>query len=594
MTSPRPLRSRRLRSAVLACSALTAAVLAGGPARAETSAEAKELSFTTQNIYQQEVDVVSTDGKTWNKIQPGNVLFGAHVNIDTRTYVFAHGWVRRAGIVMGACGGSSCTGRPLLWSASPMTKDYENQMTVSMPVEKIPVSSATGIATMPHGDEILGKCNAKLTPAAAPAHSFFYLMPVTFVADTFVAMSPSDASGTGGGPKPAQWFGDTDHATSNQFAFKVNCKPFEVKRNVDGVVAEEPKVIKTSSIELFRTTYSHATSQPNPGTVCKKARLLVRVKTNKAGPVKFKLWTKVGDAPMASKVIDAWSSHAGPGVHKAEYAEWVEVDKTSYVQAMAEDMTNPIGQTTGWKDITLHCTGAGGGGLADQPKPDQDGPVPMKVSGELTLADKAGLAKPPRQGQAVFKIWSNKPGPTSYRLTCTGGREWEGTLPTFKIAPYKYQAVGAQNFDVAKTEQIGCALRSTSMPKDNVIAIASRLYEVIVRNPDFAGPGGLTAPPKPTHAAPPQRLVGPGARQPSPPAISCIGGKSTGTACFCPGRTVKVQTGPNAYRCTFGGFAAEPGPRPGPKVMTAPNGAGRPMMRPGARESALGQRRVLR
>ena len=144
----------------------------------------------------------------------------------------------------------------------------------------------------------------------------------------------------------------------------------------------------------------------------------MRLETNKAGPVKFKLWTKIADGPETSKVIDAWASHDGNGHHKAEYAEWVEVEKTSYVQAMADDMTNQFGQSTGWKDITLHCTGAGGGGLADAPRPNPDGPVtqPLKVSGELSLADQAGAPKDkPRLGQAVFKIWASKPGDASYR-----------------------------------------------------------------------------------------------------------------------------------------------------------------------------------
>jgi len=80
-----------------------------------------------------------------------------------------------------------------------------------------------------------------------------------------------------------------------------------------------------ASIELFRSTYSHATSQPNPGTVCKKARWLVRLNTNKAGPVKFKLWSQTGDGPITSKVIDSWAAFDGNGFFKAEYSEWTEV-----------------------------------------------------------------------------------------------------------------------------------------------------------------------------------------------------------------------------------------------------------------------------
>jgi hypothetical protein len=595
-----------IRMTVLAGTALTSAFVVAGPvaAYAEAAATLKSIDFTAQGVFNEHIDVVSTDNKTWNKIEPGNVKFGAHVSIDTRTYVFAHGWVEQAGIVLGACGGASCLGRPLLWGATPGTKDYEHQTTVTFSSGKIPVSSNGGIAAFADGDMIVKQCNSKLTPNSAPEHSFFHQMPATFVADTSVSMSaPADTNGIRTGDLPASWTHDPDHSATATFPVKINCKGFDVKRNVDDVAAEQPKELKVGSIELFRTTYSHANSQPNPGTVCKKARLLVRLETNKAGPVKFKLWTKIGDGPMASKAIDAWASRAANGIDTAEYAEWVEVAKTSYVQAMAEDMTNTFGQTSGWKDITLHCTGAGGGGLADAPRPNPDGPVtqPLKVTGELTLADQAGAPKDkPRLGQAVFKIWASKPGNTAYRLTCTGGRQWEGSLPTAKVGD-KFQAVGAHNFQIDKTEQIGCALRSTSLPKHDVIAVASKLFELIKRNPDMSRPSDkLIVPSHPTHATP-QRLVGQASK--TPPAISCIGGLSTGTACFCKAPTVRVQTGPNAYRCVMDGMTTgrptAPFARPAesrPQLLLGPArvpGA-QPFARPVNRESSLPQRPFIR
>ena len=127
--------------------------------------------------------------------------------------------------------------------------------------------------------------------------------------------------------------------------------------------------LRVGNIDLFQSTYVNQTSQPNPATQCKNVRVLVRLETNREGPVKFNLWTKIGDGPSTRKYIDAWASAStAPASHKAEYAEWVEVTKTTVVQSMAEDLTNAIGQSTGWKDITLHCTGVGGGGLADAPR----------------------------------------------------------------------------------------------------------------------------------------------------------------------------------------------------------------------------------
>ncbi|MCZ7659237.1 MAG: hypothetical protein M5U07_15910 [Xanthobacteraceae bacterium] len=594
MTQAACNKLKRVRHAILACSALTAAILAVGSARAENAARIRTFDFTTQNVYNQVINVVSTDNQRWSEIEPGNVSFGAHVNIDTRV----GGSVRRVGIVLGQCGGAACNGKPLLWQASPDTNAYENQMAVTFPTSKIPVSSETGIATVPAGDEIVSRCNANLTLGGTQQHSFDYLMPATFVADTYTGRNEN---GLGDGTLPPQWIGDVDHAMTKSFLVKVVCKPFQRENAADGVVAEQPKEIKVGTIELFRSTYVGQTSQPNPATVCKKARLLVRLTTNKTGPVKFKLWTKIGDAPMTSKFIEAWSAHAGPGQYKAEYAEWVEVTKTSYVQAMAEDKTNPIGQSTGWKDITLHCTGAGGGGLADVPNtsnPDNDAaPTPLKVTGELTLADKADAPKDkPRLGQAVFKIWANKPGATSYRLTCSGGRQWEGTLPTFKVGNHKYQAVGAANFQISKTEQIDCALRSTSLPKKDVIALASKLFELVKRNPKLDPADGLVERPRPTPPTHQGRV--PGVKVAPESTLVCIGGKAAGVTCFCPARTSKVQFGPHRYRCVTNVVApkrpaveqphqARPNRFIGPKR----EGSARPL---GPRESAIGARRFLR
>jgi len=177
----------------------------------------------------------------------------------------------------------------------------------------------------------------------------------------------------------------------------------------------------------------------------------------------------------------------------------------------------------------------------------------------------------------VFNIWATKPGSTSYKLTCSGNRKWEGTLPTFKVADKKYQAVGAANFQIAKTEQIGCALRSTSLPKNDVIALATKLFKLVKRNPNVSGPGGVTGKPTPTSGKPNKRpavIVTP--KPPKRPAIkvapvrkiACIGGKVSRNSCFCPARTKKVKIGANAYRCIVN--VVKPIAPPKRVIMTAP------------------------
>jgi hypothetical protein len=559
-------------------------------ALADDDARISELMFDVSgSILPSTIDVTSSDGKKWDTIAPGHVVFSAHMKVDTAW----PGYVDQVGVFLGNCNNQQCgNGYPLLFHATPASRDYDQQTTISFSTSIIPISTS-GIAVVPYGDQILNACNAHLqSDGATASHSFSKPMTVSFSVNTRTGaiIAPTEVSDPALGP----YFDGGETTRQGSFSVNVVCKPF--LKTVNDVAAEVPQELKVGTIELFRSTYTHATSQPDPATVCKKARWLVRLNTNKIGPVRFKLWTKVGEAPMTSKVIDAWAAHDGPGEYKAEYAEWTEVTKTSVVQAMAEDMTNTFGQSTGWKDITLHCTGVGGGGFADAPRPNPDEPVtqPLKVTGDLALADQAGAPKDkPRLGQAVFKILASKPGNTSYRLTCTGRRQWEGSLPTAKVGEYKYQAVGAHNFQIDKTEQIGCALRSTSLPKHNVIAVASELFKLVKGNPDVARPGGKAIRPPATHAAP-HRLVGQAGK--TPPRISCIGGRSTGTACFCKTPTVKVQTGPNAYRCVMDGMATgrrtAPFARPAesrPQFLVGPARAPRAQTfaRPTNRESSL-------
>lgn len=565
---------QKLKMAAVALPAIAACTMLvpDSPALAEQPAKIKAMSFTTQNVFNQVIHVVSSGNKKWDRIQPGSVSFGAHVMIDTKHNVlpnFPKGWVKEVGILLGSCGGAACKGKPVLWQATPVTKDYENQMAVTFPTSQMPVST-NGIATVPVGDEIIARCNSKATMDGGKAHSFKQWIPATFVADTVLAVSTNSTGGAGNG-SAAGWYHDVDHTRSRSFAVQVQCEPFQRETAED--VPDDPSY-GVKDVKLSLSTFSHATTKPNPGTVCKKGRILARLKTTKEGPVKFKLWTKLGNEPMQSQFVEAWSSHSG-SEYKAEFTKWVSVSKTTNLKAMVEDMTNPIGQSSGWKDITLHCTGAGGGGLADAPKPG-DGPqaAPLKVTGELTLADSAANSDKPRLGQAVFKIWATKPGKTSYKLTCSGNRKWEGTLPTFKVASKKYQAVGAHNFQIAKTEQIGCALRSTSLTKNDVIALASKLFKLVKRNPDVAGPGTVTIPPKPQTGKPNRRpavIVTP--KKPlikvAPVRkIACIGGKVSRNSCFCPSRTKRVKIGANAYRCIVNVVS----PRVPPKrvIKTAP------------------------
>jgi hypothetical protein len=158
------------------------------------------------------------------------------------------------------------------------------------------------------------------------------------------------------------------------------------------------------------TTAGYPT-RPNPATKCQMTNAKVRVETSKAGGVKFRLWTKVGNAPMQSQFVEAWSKFVSAGKYEATFTKAFTVNQTTKVQAMAEDLTNPIGQSTGWKDVTLNCTGAGGGGFAGTPgnsNPDSLPPgnsrlprpfIPGVAVGTKVAPIPPRPAQPPRLGQ---------------------------------------------------------------------------------------------------------------------------------------------------------------------------------------------------
>lgn len=312
--------------------------------------------------------------------------------------------------------------------------------------------------------------------------------------------------------------GPSEHRSASEtFDGIVSCGPRKAPKG-PGDVAADLGDFKVRAISARFLTSAGKPAAPNPGTRCQVTTARVRVETSKPGPVKFKLWTKVG-TETKSEVIDAWSSFSGPGKHEAVFEKKINVDRSTPVQIMAEEMVNPIGLSTPWKLVHLRCDGAGGGGLATNGTGgNSDQPVipALAVTGNISLGTLPGAgATAPRDASVVFRLWANKPGDTSYKLTCTGGHEWTGTAATTKVGPGKYMASGLHKVHIAKTTQLACAMRSTTMNGSPVVALASKNYLVVTRNPSFRGPDQVTTAPRPTHKAesPPSKKSSPSVNQ---------------------------------------------------------------------------------
>lgn len=532
------LKTSNLAASAVLKGVTTALLLSGALATnaAAGNAKIKSASFSIQPVYQSdEIVVTSSDGKKWDKIGSKALKLSATMKVDTKH----PGYVKQVGILLGGCNNTGCANNPVMYYEPTGKRDYHANRIVTFPGNKIPLST-NGIAVPGYGDEILSSCNSNLqADGATKSHSFNKLMTASFSANTekaYASVPPPEVLQPGEG-SPDYNGGDVTRMA--QFKVKVTCKAY----------VPPPLALNNT---LFMA-YTHG-SKGCP----RKATVEAQFYTNRAGKIEFMLYRNDG----AKQKISINTTKKESGIFHAYWSKNYNFTKSVDRKYMIAVLGHKY--SSQWKPIVVKCgvqnDNPGPDTVTDAPKPNNDGPLvlPLKVTGELTLADSAPNSDKPRPGQAVFKIWATKPGTTSYKLTCSGNRKWEGTLPTFKVADKKYQAVGAANFQITKSEQIGCALRSTSLPKNDVIALATKLFKLVKRNPDVAGPGTVTIPPKPQTGKPNRRpavIVTP--KPPKKPTIkvapvrkiACIGGKVSRNSCFCPSRTKKVKIGANAYRC---------------------------------------------
>jgi hypothetical protein len=174
----------------------------------------------------------------------------------------------------------------------------------------------------------------------------------------------------------------------------IECAPNPV--SPPGGVAQKQTDFKVKSIAL---NYGGAApTKVNPTTVCKSAKLSVVLHTSKAGVVDVKLHKKVGAGPIQAKSMQLFSKFDGNAHFVASYVEYIKVSQPTLVQAMAEEFNSPLGQTTGWKDVTLHCENANGG-YAGTPgtstNPDNNNWPAQPKQPKRVFDGKGGLATTP-------------------------------------------------------------------------------------------------------------------------------------------------------------------------------------------------------
>lgn len=330
------------------------------------------ISITNDGFSPSPIRIVSENGTSWTKIKQDRIDLPVRVRIVGENYVIRRYDVRQSGQPEGENVASQPYSSPY-----PASVDRTAMYTGS-----------TEHLTAAERERFIARCNANLNKGKGinESHNLLDIAGIELVAHLMETGygAPLDASGLGAGSKS---FGN--------MPVSIICEGKPARPN--DVAAKEPNFAVKDLHLRFMTTAGYQTS-PNPGTRCKLTTAKVRVGTSKAGGVKFRLWTKVGSEPAQSQFVETWSGFVGPGKFEASFTKPIAVTKTTLVQAMVEDLTNPIGQSTGWKSVTVNCTGAGGGGLAGTPSssnPDSRPlPPPFRPSSGQADKEPAGTPRP--------------------------------------------------------------------------------------------------------------------------------------------------------------------------------------------------------
>jgi hypothetical protein len=458
--------------------ALGAAMITAGPASAD-QASLKSMSFDTTHL-SGSIRVISTDGKKWNKLAVGTVFFDGKMKINLRW----PGYVQDVDVALGICGPGQCPQFPTLWSESPVSRDYSNQETLSFDPATIPLSTNTGIAVVPYGDQIIKKCNEHLqADGPTKSHSFTHQFHASFSTTTDKALSMNNAVAESNPDWPSPAFG-AHYTEKDSFDVPVICDP--VIKPPTNDIAHDFGEFDVSDVKLFLTTYQNQQPGSNPATVCPSLKVTSRAQANQAGPVTMRIWRQKDGGPITSDVQQAWASYdAGKNGYFATYEKWEDVGTTSYYQFRTEIVDNSVfPPSDGWKDITVHCTNPGGGGFAPEPDDNSDLPKPQaKWQGEVIVADSAGGKKAcPRKGQVSFSVSRQAPGDFDYRISCSNGAYFAGTATGFDQGNGMFAAQGAHEISVNKTRSISCTLQElTPAP----VTVDTDKEDFTCSNPNF-------------------------------------------------------------------------------------------------------------
>ena len=275
---------------------------------------------------------------------------------------------------------------------------------------------------------------------------------------------------------------------------------------------------KTVTVDCppFKPTSMWLTLNKSGKATCpKNVDAKVRVNGNGPGSVLTKIKNQAGVvmAIESIKVVRDGDQYVG---HLTKSFNMTAI-KTMLI---AEDVNDPA-HNTGWQPLEISCLEV--------------------MSGTL---QQRGFAANLCKGEAALSIRANQSGKIPYRLECTGGRAWQGTVDAHKTGPDTYIGVQVVKFDVSNNELVRCALRTSPPLSYKLLAGAKRTYECH-RTTGASGTDDIVSDTRPDPQAPQRDVI----VIDTGPQMSCDGGVIKTGKCVCPRTHKSVAAGENAFRC---------------------------------------------
>lgn len=558
-TTQEPRPPRRARSIVATMRkapmlGLAALLLAAAPATADDDAAVKKGGFQLSVGAVEAIVVNVSQDRTEGEILSSPITLQLLGKIDFKR---RNGFVERAGLFAGHCKTTDCgPAHTLLWfrsQLSVLSSDGrglpENDWSINIPVP----TTSERLLSPAEQNELIETCKQN------PQAEFFHWTTVTLSANTRTR-DPSIGEEFSTNDEEFASLDETEFNGGDQsrhadFAVLVSCTllpyadaPPAPKTPDNQTVGFDHGAMKVNDIRLTLTTFANGYTEPNPGTKCKKARLRVTMETNQQGFASFKLWEQRGDGAIESEDVIVGSHHQD-GRFIAVHERWIEVDETTHVRFNARDLINEtFNHETGWKDITLHCTGAAGGGLQATPGNHTDDiPVPQprpRVNPAVGGAVGGLVAKPKPTHAPDRKTAPTRTNPQPKQIVCAGGTVSGGKCRC------------GQNKILRKTgnRSFQCIAVAKPPEKKKPVRVEPRKAQLVCK-------GGKASNGK-CRCGPNAKRVKIGANafacqkkavranpKPAKKSLICKGGKVRGGKCGCPKGKIARKMGPRAFAC---------------------------------------------